>query len=156
MNNMYYNECQYPEKLNIFYSKFYIILGFIISICLFVFGLYLFFTQKTGLFIWLLPILFSLVPFFSSKKKYKSKGIIQLSISNKQIVIKESKVFKWENIRDEKVEEIRSGKSSNTYLTFYHKGIKELIDIQDLEFDSFQLQTALKVYRKRYENSISQ
>lgn len=81
---------------------------------------------------------------------------IQLRISNRYIVIKEDEIFHWRNISEEKVEEIRSGKSSITHLTFYYNGRKVLFKVQDLDFDSYQLETALKVYRKRFENPISQ
>lgn len=156
MNNLYYNESQYPESLNIYFSKGSIKLGFFISFCLFVLGLYLFFTLKSGLILCLFPILISLISLKSTLRMNKSINKIQLFISNKYIIIKEGKVFKWENISEEKIEEIQSGKTTITHLTFYYNGRKELLKVQDLDFDSYQLETALKVYRKRHENSISQ
>ena len=156
MNNLYYNESQYPESLNIYFSKGSIKLGFFISFCLFVLGLYLFFTLKSGFIFWLLPILISISSLYSSIKMNTNIKNIQLRISNRYIVIKEDKVFKWQNISEEKIEEIRSGKSSITHLTFYYNHRKVLLNVQDLDFDSQQLETALNVYRKRYENSISQ
>ena len=156
MNNLYYNESQYPEKLNIFFSKSSIKLGYAGAMFFFILGLYLFFTLKSGLILCLFPVFISLILLNSSIKMSKNSHEVQLSISNKQISIKEGKVFKWQNISEEKIEEIQSGKSSITHLTFYYNNSKVLFKIQDLDFDSRQLETALKVYRKRYENSISQ
>jgi uncharacterized protein YacL (UPF0231 family) len=156
MNNLYYNESQYPEKLEIYFSKANIKLGYASALIFFILGLYLFFTLKSGVILCLFPIFISLVSLNSSVKMSKNSNIIQLFISNKHITSKESKVFKWQNISEEKIEEIRSGKSSITHLTFYYNNRKVLINVQNLDFDSFQLETAIKVYRKRFENSISQ
>lgn len=156
MNNLYYNESQYPEKLEIFFSKISIKLGYVVAVFFFILGLYLFFTLKSGLILCLFPILISLISLKSTLRMNKSINKIQLFISNKYIIIKEGKVFKWENISEEKIEEIQSGKTTITHLTFYYNNTKILHKIQDLDFDSKQLETALKVYRKRYENSISQ
>ena len=153
MNNLYYNESQYPEKLNIFYSKTNIQLGFLLSLIFFVFGVYQLVNKN---YLGAIIILISLINLFFNNKKRKRLHIILLSISNKEIYIREKYCYEWQNVSCEKIEIIQNGDISVQYLTFYYEGRKIKLKTDDLDFDSKQLETALKVYRKRFENPISQ
>ncbi|MBC5833463.1 hypothetical protein G6N05_01055 [Flavobacterium sp. F372] len=153
MNNLYYNESQYPEKLNIFYSKTNIQLGFLLSLIFFVFGVYQLVNKN---YLGAIIILISLINLFFNNKKRKRLHIILLSISNKEIYIREKYCYEWQNVSGEKIEIIQNGDTSVQYLTFYYEGRKIKLKTDDLDFDSKQLETALKVYRKRFENPISQ
>ncbi len=153
MNNLYYNESQYPEKLNIFYSKTNIQLGFLLSLFFFVFGVYQLVNKN---YLGAIIILISLIILFFNNKKRKRLHSILLSISNKEIYIREKYCYEWQYVSGEKIEIIQNGDTSVQYLTFYYEGRKIKLKTDDLDFDSKQLETALKVYRKRFENPISQ
>ncbi|MRX67698.1 hypothetical protein SAMN06265349_10567 [Flavobacterium resistens] len=144
--DIFKDDISVPKETVIFYSRIAILFLLVLSLVMNISGIY-FLYEKEYLGLFLLGVGVYLT--YDNVKKLRDKSP-QIIINAEGIKLKDEKLVKWNNIRNDRVfTEIR-GKNSTTYLAFNH----EKIDIGELDIKTQDLEKMLHVYRVRYENTL--
>jgi len=159
-----------PHETRIYYSRSKAIGNMLMLICLMAVGMYLVFftgrfgsyrhTDTTTYFMGAFCVLFPLLVLFGDYKRFTNKtpqiildnkGIQINMVSNKFLSFSTAnpQFYKWEEIGNEYVDEIREGRSNVLKLTFITPTGDVAYAITALDINQDDLNYLLEVYRKR-------
>jgi hypothetical protein len=143
--DIFKDDLSVPKETIIRYSRITIFFLFIIYLFIAVTGVY-FVLEKE--YFGLVPLAVGLYMSYNQIKKILDKNP-QIIINAEGIKLKDEQLFKWKNIRNDRVFTQKRGKNTTTYLAFND----EMIDIDELDIKRKELENILHVYRVRSENT---
>lgn len=144
--DIFKDDISIPKETVIYYSKISILFLFVIYFGSILLGVYMIFEKEY----WgLLFLGFGIYLTYDQIKKLRDKNP-QIIINAEGIKLRDEKLIKWKNIRNDRVFIETRGKNSTTYLAFNN----EMIDIGELDIKTKDLEKMLHVYRVRYESAL--
>jgi len=146
--DVYKDDISVPKETIIYNSKIIILFSLLLGLGMLVMGIYLLHEEHYFGFFF---IGLSVYSAYTQIKKLLDKGP-QIIINAEGIKVKDEKLVKWKNIKNDRVFVETRGKNSTTYLAFND----EKINIGELDIKTKKLENLLHVYRVRYEALNSQ
>ncbi len=152
-----------PSESDIYYEKnwFAVILYLLFSVIFFAIGYESLFeqTQSTKLDYWSGFIFLSIssITSYHTYRIYKktTNREPQIRIHSGGIEMPEVGFLSWNDIQDEQVYKTYSSKTTFIYLRYVYQGNKETINIGSYDIKDAQLEKLLRIYRGRYEQTMS-
>lgn len=143
--DIYKDDISVPKETFIYYSKITVLLLLAIYLGSILLGFYMLYEKEY----WGLLFLGSGLYLTNGQIKKSRDKSPQIIINAEGIKLKDEKLIKWKNIKNDRVFTKTRGRNSTTYLAFNN----EKIDIGELDVKNQELENLLHVYRIRFENN---
>jgi len=144
--DIFKDDISVPKETVIYYSRITVLFLLILYFGMVLLGIYLLYGKE---YIGILLLGSGIYLTYHQIKRAQDKSP-QIIINAEGIKLKNEKLAKWKNIRNDRVFIEMNGKSSTTYLAFNN----EKIDLSELDIKTSHLENLLNVYRVRCENNL--